>query len=140
MRLPFLLLLILSFLVTPSLALAQDGPEGIAIVEAPEQGGGYCFAATPEKGFACAREKCAIDGIRMEDCLRVRWCFPARWSADVAIQSGDGFTAHEYLCGWDSHEALEAAAKIKCDEKRRGPLMNCAMTVIWTPDGEEMFP
>jgi len=63
--LPFVLLVALC----SALATAQ-GPKGIAYVEAPERAAGVCVAGSPDKGFACARERCAESGIPGNECLR----------------------------------------------------------------------
>jgi hypothetical protein len=47
-----------------------------------------------------------------QDCLRVKWCYPAGWSADLFVQHKEGIHWHEYLCGWDSKEALMAAVAV----------------------------
>ncbi len=120
-------------IATPALA---QGPIGIAIVEAPEQSGGVCFADNLDKAFDCARAQCVDGGALRSDCYRVRWCYPAGWSADVFIQNKDGFHFHDYLCGWDSRETLEAAARIKCDATLRDTILDCALVRMWNDDGE----
>ena len=116
----------------------QDGPVGIAIVEAPEQGGGVCFSGNLDRAFACAREQCASEAGYPEDCYRVRWCYPAGWSADLFIQNQDGFHFHDYLCGWTDREALEAAVAIKCDKERYPYLLECAAVRMWDNSGKEI--
>lgn len=119
-------------------AVAQDGPVGIAIVEAPEQGGGVCFADNLDKGFECARDQCASEAGQSADCYRVRWCYPAGWSADVFIQNQEGFHFHDYLCGWQSREDLEAAIAVKCDRTTKDWLLECATVRMWDNQGEEI--
>ena len=108
-------ILVMAMAILAFPATAQDGPKGIAFVEAPEQSGGVCFAGNLDRGFACAREKCVEGGAEARDCLRVAWCYPAGWSVDVFMQHREGPHWHEYLCGWTSRAAAEKAAAIKCD-------------------------
>jgi hypothetical protein len=74
---------ILIALVVASPAIAQDGPIGIAFAEAPEQSSGVCTGQSTDKTLACARQKCVEGGAMAQDCLRVKWCYPAGWSADL---------------------------------------------------------
>lgn len=121
-----------------SSAAAQDGPVGIAISAAPEMGSGVCFADNLDKAFACAREKCAGESDFPEDCFRVRWCYPAGWSADLFVQNQEGFHSHDYMCGWTDREALEAAIAIMCDTERYPYLMECNAVQMWDPEGNEV--
>ena len=120
----------------PTLVASQDGPQGVAFVEAPEQSSGMCFGANPDKAFACARKKCMQNGTLRSDCLRVKWCYPAGWSADLFLQHKEGQHWHEYLCGWQSREDLEAAAKIMCEGSLKEDLIECAVVGMWNDDGE----
>ncbi|NMG38699.1 hypothetical protein GRZ55_05520 [Chelativorans sp. ZYF759] len=125
----------LAILATLQPAAAQR--LGIAIVEAPEQSSGMCFADNLDRGFDCARAECVAGGAESRDCLRVAWCYPARWSADVFLQSSEGFHWHEYLCGWATREAVEAAVRVKCEEQGELELIECAMVRLWD-EGEEI--
>ncbi|MBO6725269.1 MAG: hypothetical protein JJ911_06370 [Rhizobiaceae bacterium] len=129
--------LALVFVISSALtALAQEtGPIGIAITEAPEMGGGVCFADNMDKAFACAREQCASEAGADADCYRVRWCYPAGWSADLFVQNQDGFHSHDYVCGWTDRESLEAAIALKCDRERYPYLMECMAVRMWDNDG-----
>lgn len=109
---------------------------GVAFVEAPEQGSGMCFADNADKGFACAREKCMASGALSEDCYRVKWCYPAGWSADIFKQHREGNHWHEYLCGWDSESDLDAAIAIACKGSSAEYLIECAAVAKWSPDGK----
>lgn len=131
-------ILVMAMAILAFPATAQDGPKGIAFVEAPEQSGGVCFAGNPDRGFACAREKCVEGGAEARDCLRVAWCYPAGWSVDVFMQHREGPHWHEYLCGWTSRAAAEKAAAIKCDRDLNDYLIECATVRIWDPDGNEI--
>jgi hypothetical protein len=118
---------------------AQDGPIGIAIAAAPEMGSGVCFADNLDRAFACAREKCAeAVSDYQQDCYRVAWCYPAGWSADLFIQNQDGFHSHDYMCGWNDREALEAAIAIKCDKERYPYLLECDAVQMWDHQGNEV--
>ena len=55
-------LLFVAGLLASGPSMAQDGPKGIAFVQAPEQGGGVCLGATPEEGFSCAVAQCMESG------------------------------------------------------------------------------
>lgn len=121
--------------VGPTLA-EEQGPVGIAFVEAPEQGGGVCTGRDPETAFTCAREKCVSEsGAAEEDCLSRTWCFPAGWSVDVFVQHEEGPHWHEVLCGLDSRETAMAVAADLCDKGRRPYLMECAAAQLYDPDG-----
>lgn len=120
-------------------AAAQEGPVGIAIAAAPEMGSGVCFADNLDRAFACAKEECAaaVSG-GAQDCYRVRWCYPAGWSADLFVQNQEGFHSHDYMCGWNDREALEAAIAIKCDKERYPYLMECDAVQMWDNFGEDV--
>lgn len=120
------------WVVQPAAAQRQ----GIAIVEAPEQSGGICFADNLDRGFECARARCVEGGADIRDCLRVAWCYPANWSADVFLQNEEGFHWHEYLCGWATREAVEAAARVKCEEQGEVTLIECEIVRMWDEDEE----
>lgn len=116
-------------------AAAQDGPLGVAFVEAPEQGSGMCFSQNADRGFECARQQCMESGAEARDCLRVKWCFPAGWSADVFVQHKEGPHWHVYLCGWQAEADLDAAIEIVCQGSAAKYLMECAMAGKWDANG-----
>lgn len=121
---------------TPALAA---GPQGIAIAEAPEAGSGVCFAGSPDSGFACAREKCVAEsGLEPSDCLRVMWCFPAGWTADLFLQTADGFHFHRYLCGSDSRAEMVTLAKAVCTDPNKSDYLECSVARAWDEDGNEV--
>lgn len=130
--------LILPLVLFAGTASAQDTRLGIAFAEAPEQSSGVCTGGNPEKTLACAREKCVAGGAEARDCARVAWCFPAGWSADIFLQHREGPHWHEYLCGWETREAAEKAAAIKCDRSMRDYLIECSAVRFWDPDGKEI--
>ncbi len=127
------------FLIAATTAVAQDGPVGIAFVEAPEQSHGMCVADNADRAFDCARQKCAENAIDISDCLRVAWCYPAGWSADIFMQHREGPHWHQYTCGWQSRSDAEAAAKIACEGSMAEFLIECAVVQIWDRDGVRVF-
>ena len=127
-------------LLCVSTAAEAAGPTGIAFVYAPEMGSGVCTGGTPEKAFACAREKCIREGGNMPACKRIAWCFPARWSVDVFLQNADGFHWHEFSCGLDSRETAAKVAEVQCDRKTRPNLRESMVTRVFDPDGQQIEP
>ena len=134
-------------LIIPIIVLAtiqsanfQDNNSGVAFVEAPEQSFGTCRANSPEKAFACAVKKCTENSTPAEDCLLVKWCFPAGWSADIFIQHKEGPHWHQYLCGWNSREDLNAAANILCEGSAKKWLQECSIVQIWDDRGLKITP
>ncbi|MEM7291598.1 MAG: hypothetical protein AAF412_14705 [Pseudomonadota bacterium] len=128
---------IAAFLVSSAFAFA-DGPKGIAFVEAPEQSSGLCFADNADKGFACAKKECTANGTISSDCLRVKWCYPAGWSADIFMQHKEGPHWHQYLCGWASRQDVELAAKVMCEGSQKEWLIECSIVSIWDPEGKKI--
>lgn len=114
--------------------------QGIGFAEAPEQSSGFCFGDNPVDTLQCARDKCADGAAESSDCLRVKWCFPAGWSADIFLQHREGPHWHEYLCGWDSKDAVLKAVDVACDRSRREYLIECAAVRLWSPEGVESEP
>lgn len=123
-----------------SVLAGASGPTGIAYVEAPEQAAATCVAGNPDRAFACAREKCAAEGVAARDCLRVAWCFPAGWSVDVFMQNRDGFHWHEFTCGLPSREHAERLAALQCDRALSPELLECTPVRFFDPDGRELPP
>lgn len=136
---------ILAFLaisLAPATAPAADGRAGIAYVQAPEMSSGTCTGKDAKSAFACARKQCIDGGGTDEDCVDIAYCFPARFSVDVFVQSQEGAHWHEFYCGWDSKEVALAAAEVACDKEKRPYLMECAPVLIYDEDGnqEEIQP
>jgi hypothetical protein len=133
------ILVTLSIVFWATLALSNIAEaqtvKGIAIVQAPEQGGGVCLAETPEKGFACAIKKCAVNGIRAQDCIKIQWCHNAGWTVDVFLQHNEGVHWHEASCGWATKTAAEKAAALMCDQKERQYVVGCILIQIYDPNG-----
>ena len=118
-------------------ARAQESV-GIAFVQAPEQSAGTCIAGNMDKAFACAKAQCASqDGVSAGDCLRVKWCYPAGWAADLFVQHKEGIHWHDYLCGWGSKEDLLAAVKVRCEGSSKEWLLECSVVKAWDNGKEE---
>ena len=124
-------------------AFAQDQSlMGVAFAEAPEMATGLCFADNADAGLACAKDKCIERGVERgmdwasmsRGCLRVAWCYPARWSADIAIMHKMGMHFHRFLCGWSTREDIEAASGIVCADPN---VLMCNIILI-DPQGNEL--
>ena len=120
-------------------AAAQDGPKGIAFVQAPEQGSGVCLGSTPEEGFSCAVAQCMESGAADEDCIRTNWCQPAGWSVDNFVQHQEGLHWHEVICGLPTEGIARKAAEAACDPDEREYVSECSMVQIYDPDGAEQM-
>ena len=120
-------------------AAAQDGPAGIAFVQAPEQGGGVCTGATMDEAFSCAVALCMETGAADEDCLRTNWCQPAGWSVDVFVQHREGPHWHEVACGLANRAIAEAVGEAICDREARDYLIECATVQVYDPEGAAMM-
>lgn len=132
-------LLILPALLLALPAAAQDGPKGIAFVQAPEQGGGVCAGATPEEGFSCAVAQCMESGAADEDCIRTNWCQPAGWSVDIFVQHQEGLHWHEVICGLPTEGIARKAAEAACDPAERDYLLECSVVQMYDPEGAEQI-
>ena len=126
-------LLMLIILAGPgSLPARAQETVGIAFVQAPEQSAGTCVGGNMDKAFACAKAECASrDGVSAADCLRVKWCYPAGWAADLFVQHKEGIHWHDYLCGWGSKEDLLAAVKVRCEGSSKEWLLECSIVKAW---------
>ena len=130
--------IVATVIATAAPALAA-GPQGIAIAEAPEAGSGVCHASSPDSGFACAREKCVAEsGLEPSDCLRVLWCYPSGWTADLFLQNADGFHFHRYLCGADTRAEMVSQAKAVCTAPGKSDYLECSFARAWDADGNEV--
>lgn len=130
------LMLSVAFAFTFSVAVAQDGPAGIAVVQAPEAGLGICNASDMESGLDCARMECIEQsGLTENECVVDLWCQPALWSADIFMQHTEGPHWHQVICGWQDREHLEAAVALRCDSDY---LIECSAVRIWDPEGNEI--
>ena len=127
-----------ALVMVPFAATAQEGPIGIAFAQAPEQSSGVCTGQSTDKTLDCARAKCVEGGASAQDCLRVKWCYPAGWSADLFVQHNEGMHWHQYLCGWDSKEAVMAAVQVACDKALRPYISECSAVRFWDNNGQEI--
>lgn len=121
-------------------AIAQDGPNGIAFVQAPEQGGGTAVGATMEAAFADAVAQCMESGAAEEDCLKTNWCQPAGWSVDIFMQHEEGPHWHEVICGLPTETIAKAAATHMCDKLERPYLIACQVVQVYDQDGNKRMP
>lgn len=117
-------------------ASAQNGPVGIAFVQAPEQGSGVATATNPDEAFRLAREQCMESGALESDCLRTNWCYPAGWSIDVFVQHTEGPHWHEVVCGLPTEAAAKATAEAMCSKDERAYLLECSMVQLYNELGE----
>lgn len=130
----------LALCLAASAPAGAEGPVGIAHAQAPERSSGTCTGSTPERAFACARERCAREGVRAGECRRVAWCYPALWSAEVFVQDANGAHWHEFSCGWPSRELAEQAARLRCDPAQRPGVQTCTTVRLFDPAGAELSP
>ena len=126
-------------LLTITCAHAQDGPVGIAFVQAPEQGGGVATGPSPIVAFERARAQCMESGAAESDCLRTNWCYPAGWSVDVFAQHREGIHWHEIVCGLPSESAARATAEAMCDREERDFLIECSLVQLYDATGKAMM-
>ena len=129
------LLTLLTLIALPLTATAQEGPRGIAFVQAPEQSFGVGFGATPVEAFAQATAQCVAGGAEAADCLPTTWCQPMGWSIDLFVQHAEGPHWHETHCGLPDHATAQAVAAALCDRQSRPYLIECALVQIYDWDG-----
>ncbi|WP_323036321.1 hypothetical protein [Pararhodobacter sp.] len=132
----FILALILA---APMPALAQDGPLGIAFVQAPEQASGMALGATAAEAFARATAQCVEGGAMAEDCLQTNWCQPAGFSVDVFVQHQEGIHWHEVICGLPSEAIARSVGETVCDRSERPFLIECMVTQLYDRDGQALI-
>lgn len=113
--------------------------EGIAFVQAPEQGGGVAVGATMDEAFDRAIAQCTESGALAEDCIRTNWCEPAGFSVDVFVQHREGIHWHEVQCGLPDETVARAVGETLCDRSLRDYLIECAVVQIYTPTGEPLM-
>ena len=113
--------------------------EGIAFVQAPEQGGGVATGATPEEAFDKAVAQCTESGALAEDCFKTNWCEPAGYSVDVFVQHAEGPHWHEIVCGLADEQLARAVGETLCDREVRDYLIECAVVQLYDPDGTALM-
>jgi hypothetical protein len=115
---------------------AQDEVEGIAIAQAPEGVFQACHGGNADQTLACARRECRDAG--GEQCLRVRWCYPAGWSGAMTYLANREVTQTLFLCGASSGPALIQMLAAQCASEEG--MSECRLSVAWAPDGTESEP
>jgi hypothetical protein len=118
--------------VLPTAMMAQDGPLGVGIVVAPENGIWSCAGSTPEAAFGCARRECRSAG--EADCYRTAWCYPGGWGALYSQRTAE-FHGPNGFCGAPSREEALATVERWC--RSQDYLVSCFVSTIITPDGTE---
>jgi hypothetical protein len=116
----------------PQTATAQDGPVGIGFAQA-EEGTWWCRGDNATTALDCARAEC-VAGAGGQDCYRVAWCYPARWSGLMTVWLGE-FHSTEIVCGAPSLAALEHALEAFCTGNPYA--ISCDVFLIIDPDGAE---
>lgn len=129
-------LLLAVALTLPLPALAQDGPYGVAIVQAPESSWGIALGRTPEEALKSATEMCVQGGAMAIDCVPTNWCMPAGWTVTVGVMHVEGLHWSESLCGLPTQSVAEAAGAVLCDlDLREGWVSDCVVAQIFDPEG-----
>jgi len=123
-------------LVLPLAASAQDGPRGIAFVQAPENSSGMAMGRTPAEGFAAATAQCVDGGAFAEDCIPTNWCFPAGWSVVVFLMHQEGIHWHEVACGLASEDVALSVGGAMCNLDDRPYLTDCTLAQVYDPEGK----
>jgi hypothetical protein len=113
-------------------ARAQDGPSGIGVVIAPENGIWSCSGSNPDTAFSCARQKCKDAG--EIDCYRVAWCYPGGWGAMYSVRTAE-FHSPNAFCGAPSREEALATVERWC--RAQEYVVSCYAFRLLTPDGGE---
>lgn len=130
---PFLAVTV-AFVLAATPVLAQ----GIAFVQAPEQGGGVAVGATMEEAFGKAVAQCTESGALEEDCIKTNWCEPAGFSVDVFLQHTEGPHWHEVVCGLPDEQIARMIGETLCDREARPYLIECAVVQVYDPDGSTL--
>ncbi|MCR9124086.1 MAG: hypothetical protein NXH91_17640 [Phyllobacteriaceae bacterium] len=125
--------------MTALFATAPAFADGIAFVQAPEQGGGVAVGATMEEAFGKAVTQCMESGALEEDCIRTNWCEPAGFSVDVFLQHAEGPHWHEVVCGLPDEQIARAVGETLCDREARPYLIECAVLQVYDPDGSTLM-
>lgn len=125
----------LCLLLAPLPLAAQDGPAGIAFVQAPEMSSGMALAPTQAEAFAAATAECVAGGAEAEDCIPTNWCQPAGWSIDLFVMHTEGLHWHEVTCGLPTPELARAIAETLCDTENRPWIAECELVQLYDRDG-----
>lgn len=122
-------------LLSPSQAQAQDGPQGIVFVQAPEQSSGVGVANNIGVAISQAIAQCVAGGALASDCIVTDWCMPAGWSVDFFVQHAEGLHWHETHCGLPDEASARAMEAIACDAALRPWITDCALVELYDPQG-----
>ncbi|MEM8663321.1 MAG: hypothetical protein AAGF49_04265 [Pseudomonadota bacterium] len=114
------------------LAVAQS-PSGIAIAQSAEEGFQACHGENADRTLACARDKCRETGA--QDCLRVRWCYPAGFAGAMSYLANREITQVTFTCGAPSEAALMRMLAALCMSEPAAT--ECRLMVLWDPAGNE---
>ena len=115
-------------------AVAQDN--GIAIAKSADDGYFASFGPTADGTLNAARAKCRSEG--GEDCLRVRWCFPAGTSGAMTYLEGGEITRVTFMCGMASEAVLARTLAAQCAANTA--MSQCRLMAVWSPSGNETQP
>ncbi|MBO6636509.1 MAG: hypothetical protein JJ920_00395 [Roseitalea sp.] len=124
-----------SAVIAVILAATPAHADGIAFVQALEQGSGVATGATMEEAFGRAVAQCTETGALEEDCIRTNWCAPAGFSVDVFLQHSEGPHWHEVVCGLPDEQIARTIGETLCDRDARPYLIECAVVQVYDPDG-----
>lgn len=119
--------------------VASAAAEGIAFVQAPEQGGGVAVGETMEAAFEAAMAQCVESGAYEDDCIRTNWCEPAGFSIDIFVQHREGLHWHEVVCGLPTETIARAIAVHMCDRTERDYLIECALVQVYDQAGTALM-
>ena len=114
-------------------ALAQDA-QGMAIAQAPDDNFQACHGPSADATLNCARSKCRENG-GGDNCLRVRWCYPAGYSGAMSYLEDRALTRIAFLCGAPTEAALLGMLSAQC--ATNAAASECRLMVMWSPDGTE---
>jgi len=126
---------LLAAVIAALVAVTPAFSDGIAFVQAPEQGGGVAVGATMEEAFGKAVAQCMESGALEEDCIRTNWCEPAGFSVDVFLQHAEGPHWHEVICGLPDEQIARNVGETLCNRDARPYLIECAVVQVYDPDG-----
>lgn len=138
MRLLLNLIAALILLAMPVAAEDEMTPwQGIAVSQAAEAGLGVCFDTDMVEAVTCAQDQCmAESGLTTEDCHADLWCYPHRFAADIFMQHAEGPHWHEFLCGAESRDQLNALVAVKCEAEY---LIECSAVRMWDDASTELL-
>ncbi len=131
-----LLAILASLLLLAAPVAAQDGPNGMAYVQAPGDGRRRGFGVEQRRpSTAPSRNASPTQASKRPTALvgEDGGCSPSRWSADIFVPTR-GAALARCARGWSSREKLEEAAEVIAPDY----FAACEIVVIWDPDGKEI--